>query len=171
VKNISCWVFVLLTGLLIRSVLAAPPSDVAGPIRLLPGYHYHIHGFDSLAGEISRDKDNGPILSFDAPAYADSAGGGGAGLDQEINTLKSEDILWLKEQTVNGSLMRAVLTKDRRLLISFPAADAGFRGTVKNDEDVVDILLMVMTYHRPTSKIFPEPSKMVHKVPKLKRRT
>ena len=134
---------------LIAPAQADTMSSTKGPsfVRLLPGYHYRNDGFDSYAGQIW--KDNGLTLNFDVPIHSDSVGGGGASVSAEINNLKKEDLLWLKEQMVNGLLVRIALTKKRRILVVYPKTDAGFYGTVKTDQDVVDVLLMVLTYQRP----------------------
>jgi hypothetical protein len=54
--------------------------------------------------------------------------------------------LWTKEQTVQGRAVQLVQTKDRTLYVTFPDSSSNFYATVKNNEDLADVLLMVFTY-------------------------
>jgi hypothetical protein len=44
---------------------------------------------------------------------------------------------------------RLALTKDRMLYVTFPQTSANFFGTTKSDAEMVDMLLMVLTYAPP----------------------
>jgi hypothetical protein len=50
---------------------------------------------------------------------------------------------------VDGRPVHLVLTKDRMLYATFPEAAANFFGKAKSDEEIVDMLLMVLTYAPP----------------------
>ncbi|HET8645888.1 MAG TPA: hypothetical protein VFO85_10385, partial [Vicinamibacteria bacterium] len=58
-----------------------------------------------------------------------------------------------KEQTVGGQPLQLLLIKDRTLYVTFPEAKTGvlggpanFKASVKSDEDLADVLLMVLTF-------------------------
>ncbi|MCH8211393.1 MAG: hypothetical protein IIB99_08470, partial [Planctomycetes bacterium] len=54
--------------------------------------------------------------------------------------------LWSKQQTWHGQPVELTMMKDRQLFVSFPERHANFYGKVQKEQDLVDALLMVLTY-------------------------
>jgi hypothetical protein len=120
------------------SFTAQPANSVPWGIKLLPGYkHEKLRGIDTVVGKIS--KEGGLIFSYDVGRLAG-------------NYVKAQDkgtILWYKDQVVDGRPVHLALSKDRMLFVTFPESAANFAGKVKTDEELVDMLLMVLTYTPP----------------------
>jgi len=104
----------------------------------LPEYkHEKEIGKDTRVGKIW--KEEGVIFRYDI----------GRGAGNAVKAQEKENILWSKEQIIDGRPVQLALTKDRMLFVTFPEATANFYGKAKSDEDVVDMLLMVLTYAPP----------------------
>ena len=73
----------------------------------------------------------------------------GRGAGNQVKALAKEDMLWYKEQVVDGRPVQLALTKDRMLYVTFPQSAANFYGTAKSEEEIADMLLMVLTYAPP----------------------
>jgi hypothetical protein len=108
-----------------------------GNIRLLPGYvNTYVKPIDSAAaGSIS--KVGGLVISYDI------------GLDAghyEHNPQWTKRAVWQTEQVVGGKRVVCIYTKSRELLITFPDDLANFHAKVRNQRDITDMMLMVLTY-------------------------
>ncbi len=126
-------------GIFCISVGQAEEPTTPGGIKLLPGYkHEKMKGKDTRVGKVW--KEGG--LSFQ---YDIGRGAGNAAKAQE-----KSNILWFKEQVVQGRTVHLTLTKDRTLYVTFPHTSANFYGKAKSEEALVDMLLMVLTYAPPT---------------------
>ena len=121
--------------LLVAALGASGSEEPPGSMKLLPGYTARrLQGIDTRVGIVRRE--DGLTISYDIGKLAGNQAKG----------LKDEQVLWRKEQTMNGRLVQAALAKDRTLYVTFPEDMANFYGKVATDEDVADFLLMVLTY-------------------------
>src|SRR5262249_42950133 len=128
--------------LVLASVHAEPPEGPGG-IRLLPGYqHEEGRGIDTRVGRIW--KKDGMEIHYDIGRLAGNYAKGKA-------SDKDGKKLWHKEQTVAGRKIDLAMTKDRVLYVTV-AGPSNFYATVKNDEDIADLLLMVLSYDEPKAK-------------------
>lgn len=73
----------------------------------------------------------------------------GKGAGNAVKGLKKDEILWSKEQIVDGCSIQLALAKDRMLYVTFPTEGANFYGKAKSDEEIADMLLMVLTFAPP----------------------
>jgi hypothetical protein len=136
-KRIALLGFLVLV--LLAPICAAQPDDVPGNIRLLPGYvHQRGQGIDSSVGSISRK--GGLVIEYNigrlAGVYTDCKDCGW-----------TDGELWRRNQIISGREVKIVLTKSKRLVISFPDTHANFYATVSSESDLTDALLMVLTYN------------------------
>lgn len=118
---------------------AQTPEGFPGNIQILPGYqHQRLRGIDSVVGRISRK--DGLTIQYDvgsaAGNYAEKA---------------KEDCKWFKEQTLSGNPVQIALKKNNELVVTFPDSSANFVSSIRNEEDITDVLLMVLTY-KPAKK-------------------
>jgi len=114
-------------------------ADVAAPapgdIKLLPGYRHEAErGKDTLIGKVW--KEGGLTFRYDI----------GRGAGNAVNAHAKNDLLWCKEQVVQGRQLLLGFSKDRTLYVTFPQTSANFSGKVASDEDLADMLLMCLTY-------------------------
>ncbi len=110
-------------------------------MELLPGYKVTAkQGIDSMVGDIS-SKEAGLSISFDML--------GDAGSYVDSDTIK-KNMLWRREQTINGSRFILVYTRERYLYVTLPPS-TNFFARVRNQRDLADMLLMVLTFHSPVS--------------------
>jgi hypothetical protein len=117
-------------GLQAQEGTVPPP----GNMRLLPGYyHERLQGIDSIVGRIW--KENGPSIFYDM-GYGMSA--------EEFKA--SVPCVWYKEQVTNGKTVQLVLSKERVLYGFFPHDRTSFQGKVTSEEELVEVLLMLLTY-------------------------
>jgi hypothetical protein len=126
-----------------RPVNAEPPNAPKseqvgyGTLQLLPGYqHKEGNGIDTHAGRIW--KKDGMEIHYDIGPLA----GNYAKREKEK---KDGKLLWHKEQTVGTRKMDVSLTKDRVLFVTLDGP-VNFYATVKSDEDMADLLLMIASY-------------------------
>jgi hypothetical protein len=120
-------------------------APVPGDIKLLEGYkHIKKRGIDSSVGEIS--KDGGLTIRYDI--------GRMAGL-YAAQCLVRENCVWFKRQMVNGSEVWLGLTKEGEIIATFRNDYANFFAKTKSPEEMVDFLMMVLTY-RSYNKTPPE---------------
>jgi hypothetical protein len=106
-----------------------------GNLKLLPGYkHEKLEGIDTRVGKIR--KEGGFAFHYDIGRLAGNA----------ARAQDKANLLWYKEQVVNGHPVQFAFTKDRMLFVTFPETSANFSGQPKSDEDLTDMLLMVLTY-------------------------
>jgi hypothetical protein len=114
------------------------PAPIPGGIKLLPGYkHEKLQGIDTRVGKIW--KEGGLTIRYDIGRLAGN----------HVKAHSRENLLWYKEQVVDGRTVQLALTLDRILHVTFPETTANFFGMAKGDEEVADILLMVLTYAPP----------------------
>jgi hypothetical protein len=114
---------------------AAEGSDPPGSIRLLPGFeHERGKGIDSRVGRIWGG--DGLTIYYDIGPMA----------GYFVQPEKRSEYLWYREQVVAGNPIRIAFTKEKNLLVTFPRAFANFRASVTDDEALVDMLLMVVTF-------------------------
>jgi hypothetical protein len=119
------------------SAHAGDPGTPGG-MKLLPGYkHAKLKGIDTRVGKVW--KEGGLAFHYDIGRSA-----GNAAKSQE-----KASVLWYKEQVVNGRSVQLAFTKDRMLFVTFPETSANFSGKAKSDKEVVDMVLMVLTYAPP----------------------
>ena len=117
-----------------------PANPTPGGIRLLPGYqHQKEVGKDTRIGKIWNEA--GLTLRYDI----------GRGAGNMVKGQEKTNVLWSKEQVVDGHPVHLALTKDRMLFVTFPETSANFYAKTKSDEEVVEILLMVLTYAPPAT--------------------
>ena len=130
-----------LAVLFFGTICTAQTGSVPGNIRLLPGFvHHRGQGIDSMVGSITRK--DGLVIQYDI--------GKAAGVYTDCEWCGWTDgELWRRSQIVGGHEVRIVLTKSKRLVISFPDAPANFYATIGSDADLTDTLLMVLTYSPP----------------------
>ena len=121
------------------STAAASADDPRpGSITLLDGYkHQKLQGIDTRVGKIW--KDGGITIQYDIGRLAGNYA-------QQQRKYQADQLLWDKQQTVKEERVQLALTKDRELFVSFPGHSANFYGKVQTEEDLVDALLMVLTY-------------------------
>jgi hypothetical protein len=126
-----------------QSKTSMPPNSTAsqtipppGNIKLLPGYvHTPGRGIDSAIGKIG--KENGLEIFYDnGPMSGKPAVGA---------LTQKENLLWSKEQEVNGQKFLIVCRKDGAIYVNI-APFTNFMSVVKSDEELADFLLMIMTY-------------------------
>lgn len=139
-RAISYFISVAILVGLLGVALQAPPADdpLPGPIKLLEGYqHQKLQGTDSQVGKIW--KDGGIKIQYDIGLMAGNYA-------KQQRKYKADQLLWNKQQKWHGEPVELVMMKDRQLYISFPKRNANFYGKVKEEQDLVDALLMVLTY-------------------------
>lgn len=118
-------------------------SDPPKGIALLPGYtHKSAPDFEgNLAGEISSP--DGVRIKYEM------------GLNQgmAVDIDQRAAYTWYREQKTNGRVTRYALNKSNVLIISIPLDDtpgtlnvANFYGTIKKQDDIADMLLMVLPF-------------------------
>lgn len=113
----------------------AEQTDPPGAIRLLPNYqHQARQSYDTEVGRIW--KEDGLLIHYDIGPLAGNF----------ATVSRPDQRLWYKEQASGRRRVQLALTKDRTLYVTFPDDDANFYATLKTEEDLVDMLLMVLTY-------------------------
>src|SRR5580704_6279294 len=112
-------------------------TSAPGNVRLLPGYvNTSVKPIDSAAAG-SIWKPGGLVISYDI------------GLDAghyENDQQWTKRAVWETEQVVGGKRVVCIYTRSRELLIAFPDDLANFHGKVRNQRDITDMMLMVLTY-------------------------
>jgi hypothetical protein len=113
-----------------------PKGDIrVSPIGLLPGYKVQlVSGIDTGGGTIW--KDGGPKIEFNCCGH----------FGVEADGIDKREVVWRKEQVLNGQPVICVYTKSKRLIVSIPRQNVNFEGTIRSQEDLADMLLMVLTY-------------------------
>jgi hypothetical protein len=112
------------------------PRVVKSPVHLLPGYRLHEqpNNIDVYGATISRN--DGVTLSFTAYGHTGIL----------ANMVEPSDLEWREEQVVNGEQMVCAYTKSHKLIASFPRMNANFEADIRNDRDIAQALLMILTY-------------------------
>jgi hypothetical protein len=140
---------IVLVGGLVGSAMQQVTEPPPGSIRLLSGYrHQKEQGIDTTVGKIW--KDGGPVIRYDIDSFSALAG------NYAQHHKRSDPYLWYKEQEFQGNTAQVLLTKDRKLIVTFPFAAprgetifANFIGKVATEEQLAEVLLMLMTYSPP----------------------
>lgn len=131
-------VFAVFGALCISGSRADEPATTPDGLKLLPEYkHEKEKGKDTHVGKYW--KEGGVAFRYDIGRLAGNA----------VKAQEKDNLLWYKEQVVDGRPVQLALTKDRTLYVTFPQTSANFNGKVKSDEEIVDMLLMVLTYAPP----------------------
>lgn len=122
----------------------APAAKTAtGPMgmQLLPGYeHRPKQGIDTAVGDIV--KADRVVLSYDIGRLA--------GL--QVRPEDRQKCNWYDELKVNGQTMRYCVSKDRDLKVSFVETTGNFWGTLKDDQELSQVLSMLKTYGSAKAK-------------------
>ena len=117
---------------------ARADDSLPGSIKMLDGYkHQKLQGTDSQVGKIW--KDGGITIQYDIGLMAGNYA-------KQQRKHKADHLLWDKLQTWNGEPVEMAMMKDRLLYVSFPKRHANFYCKVKEEQDIIDALLMVLTY-------------------------
>jgi len=112
-----------------------PTSNPPSPLALLPGYKIQISGgIDSSAGKIW--KAGG--LTIDVEFCC--------GFGNKAESFDKRQVLWREDQTIGGQPVVCVFTKSRELIVSYSRRSANFRAKIRNQKDLSEMLLMVLTY-------------------------
>ena len=103
----------------------------------MPGYHHRTgQAIDVVVGTISKegglkiDYDMGEMNATQCPPFC-----GG-----------TSDELWRKRQVINGQTMVCVYTKKKMLVVTFLESHANFYATIKSEDQMADMLLMLVTF-------------------------
>lgn len=116
------------------------------PVQLLSGYQVRIaSGIDAWNGTIW--KDGGVKIEFDHGSHVGVA----------ADLVEKSDVVWREEQVVNGHQMICVYTKSNHLIVSIPKRIVNFEASIRNHQDLTEMLLMVLTYE-PTHGYPVEPA-------------
>lgn len=136
---LSFAIVALVVGSLSLALRAASGDDPPpGSIKLLEGFkHQKMQGIDSRVGKIW--KENGIAILYDIGRLSGNYA-------KQQREHQADQLLWAKQQTWQNERVELVLKKDRELYVSFPEHWANFYGKVQTEEDLVDALLMVLTY-------------------------
>ena len=136
---LSFAIVALVVGSLSLALRAANGDDPPpGSIKLLDGYkHQKLQGIDTRVGKIW--KENGISIQYDIGRMSGNYA-------KQQREYQADQLLWAKEQTIKEARVELVLKKDRELYVSFPEHSANFYGKVQTEEDLVEALLMVLTY-------------------------
>jgi len=141
----------------VRGLIGAAPAkqpknaSPAGPggMRLLPGYtHEPLRGIDSVVGRIV--KDDGWKISYEIGRISKPGRPrmGGDFSDRAKLTPKSK-VRWYREQTISGQPVHIAMSKTDALIVSFPTRGMNFHATIRSSQQLVDALLMILTYPQP----------------------
>ncbi len=132
-------IVVLVVGSLSVALRAASADDPPpGSITLLDGFkHQKLQGIDTRVGKIW--KDGRITIQYDIGRLAGNYA-------EQQRKYQADQLLWAKQQTWHGQPVELAMMKDRQLYVSFPERHANFYGKVQKEQDLVDALLMVLTY-------------------------
>lgn len=106
----------------------------AAGVRIHPGYtHQRLRGIDTQVGKIVRK--DGLAIQYD---IGQSAG--------NYATSRKNDATWFKEQMVRNQTVQIAYQKDKELVVTFTMGPANSVATPKNEDDLAEILLILLTY-------------------------
>ena len=122
---------------------AAPGTAARSPVRLLPGYKIELRdGFEGdFGGRIW--KPGGLSLDFDSGIHNPKA----------IDSIEAKDVRWRAEQIFDGHHVVLVYGTSGRVAISILDRAVNFRGKIRNQQDLAEMLLMALTFE--TSQGYP----------------
>lgn len=129
----------LMTVLGVEFVSAQAKSESPKPpgnIRLLEGYkHIPKQGIDSRVGVL--EKEGGLSIRYDigrmAGNYTDLCG-------------RTYQCIWQKTQTFYDRKVVIAMTKERVIYATFPELNVNFFAKVKDEQEIAEFLLIVVTY-------------------------
>jgi hypothetical protein len=132
--------------LVAASVACAADAPPPGNVQLLAGYvHEPLQGIDSIVGKIS--KKGGLTIQYEIGRVPKPGGLAlGGDFSNAAQRLPEKDRRWLKQQVVAGEPVDIAYGKNDVLIVSFPKSGVNFTSTVKTQEELADVLLMVLTY-------------------------
>jgi len=143
----------------VKGLIGDPAADnprnasPAGPggMRLLPGYtHKPLQGIDSVVGRVV--KDAGWIISYEIGRVSKPGRPRmGGDFSDRAKRMPKTKVRWYREQTVNGQPVHMALSKSDTLLVSFPTKGMNFHTTIRSSEQLVDAMLMILTYPQPAA--------------------
>lgn len=64
----------------------------------------------------------------------------------EADSVDQNDVAWREEQVVNGQRVICVYTKSNDLIVSDRMRAVNFRGHIRNQQDLTEMLLTVLTH-------------------------
>ena len=121
-------------------------GKIPGGVQLPDGFkHRALQGFDSQPGEITNKDglkisyDIGPVPKPGAPVF-------GGSYSDWTKRVPEKDQRWYREQTINNQPVHLVYTKDKHLTVSFPKGGINFSCEAKTEADLVDALLITLSY-------------------------
>jgi len=144
---------------LLGAAAAAPPKGASptgpGGMRLLPGYmHKPLRGIDSVVGQIV--KDDGWKISYEIGRISKPGRPRmGGDFSDRAKLMGKSRVRWYREQTVNGHPVHLAMSKTDALIASFPTKGMNFHATIKSPEQLVDAMLMILTYPQPAAAAAP----------------
>ncbi|HEX8370413.1 MAG TPA: hypothetical protein VF604_17835 [Pyrinomonadaceae bacterium] len=139
-----------------KTLILPRPTPPPGNIELINDYtHIAKRGIDAAVGEIT--KPGGMTISYLIGNNAESAASRMCG--------RKDSCLWYKGQIINGREVWLGLSKEGKIVATFPKERANFYADTKAPEDIADFLIMVMTYKVKES---PVQDKTATKKPKQK---
>ena len=147
-KNIS---YLIAAALSLALPLATFAADEAPPgaLELPAGYKHELkQGIDSRVGAIV--KADGLTINYDIGRVSKPGLPmlGGDFTDQ-AKRYPAAMRKWYKEQKIGGQNVHVVHAKDGMLIASFPDTGANFGVAVKNDEELAEALLIILSYAGP----------------------
>ena len=131
------------TTLLLSALVLSTPFCVgqesakphASGINLLPGYQLQVdRGFDSPSGKISNE--NGFKIEVEFCCHFGNA----------AESIEERQIAWKQKQDLKGQSVTFVLTKSHDIVVSFPEYGTNFLAHIRNESEMADMLLMVVTF-------------------------
>jgi hypothetical protein len=133
------------TGIVLAMLLGVAPAakSATGPMgmQLPSGYeHRPKQGIDTAVGDIV--KGDRVVLTYDIGRLA--------GL--HVRPEDRPSCNWYDELKVNGQTMRYCVSKDRHLAVTFVETSGNFSGTLKDDQEMAEVLSMLKTYGSASAK-------------------
>ena len=129
--------------------LASAGDDGLGGIRLLPGYkHEKLKGIDSIVGRIV--KQNGLTIQYEIGGIPEGRLRFGGSFTDRPKLTPKKQLKWYREQMVKGQPVHIAYLKNNTLLVSYPKSipkkGINFYAKVNSTEEMVDVLLMLLTF-------------------------
>ncbi len=123
-----------------------PEHGPPGGMQLMPGYkHEKMRGYDTAPGTISNP--DGVEIHYDVGEVPKPGGAlhGGHFVDRARAVPRGE-LRWYKEMKLHERPVHLAYTQGRDLLVAYPESGMNFSARAKSDEELVDALLMILSY-------------------------
>lgn len=153
-RSLGCVILVVCTSIVSLSqtktlVLPKPtPSPPPGNIQLVENYvHEPRQGIDAAVGSFKRS--DGFVIDYLIGSNVENTAYHRLQLDKN-------NVLWFKQQWIKNDVVDLVLFTDGELRASFIKSKANFIAKTKNNGDIADFLLMIMTY-TPSASVQAKP--------------